>query len=167
MAELSEVKKLVLGLSDREIMALLGLRSGKNKRNTDSSGRADGSWILPIVFVLLKTLEVDRTYICVFFATILALSNTGGAASPIGDFPAIVIMTSGITSFISYLTHAFPLFALTSAVLIAVWGMRTDPRNTQLMILRRKKLSQPNTFCHTFFPCLPLILLFGIKWFCF
>lgn len=123
--------------------------------------------ILPIVFVLLKTLEVDRTYICVFFATILALSNTGGAASPIGDFPAIVIMTSGITSFISYLTHAFPLFALTSAVLIAVWGMRTDPRNTQLMILRRKKLSQPNTFCHTFFPCLPLILLFGIKWFCF
>ena len=79
--------------------------------------------ILPIVFVLLKTLEVDRRYVCVFFATILALSNTGGAASPVGDFPAIVIMTSGITSFISYLTHAFPLFALTSAVLVMVWGM--------------------------------------------
>lgn len=80
--------------------------------------------ILPIVFVLLKTLEVDRKYVCIFFATILALSNTGGAASPVGDFPAIVIMTSGITSFLSYLTHAFPLFALTSVVLIAVWGMR-------------------------------------------
>lgn len=80
--------------------------------------------ILPVVFVLLKTLEVDRKYVCVFFATILALSNTGGAASPVGDFPAIVIMTSGITSFISYLTHAFPLFAFTSIVLITVWGMR-------------------------------------------
>lgn len=80
--------------------------------------------ILPIVFVLLKTLEVDRRYICAFFATILALSNTGGAASPVGDFPAIVIMTSGITSFISYLTHAFPLFAFTSAILITVWGLR-------------------------------------------
>lgn len=80
--------------------------------------------ILPIVFVLLKTLEVDRKYVCIFFATILALSNTGGAASPVGDFPAIVIMTSGITDFISYLTHAFPLFALTSVVLIVVWGMR-------------------------------------------
>lgn len=80
--------------------------------------------ILPIVFVLLKTLEVDQKYVCVFFATILALSNTGGAASPVGDFPAIVIMTSGITSFLSYLTHAFPLFALTSVVLIVVWGMR-------------------------------------------
>lgn len=80
--------------------------------------------ILPIVFVLLKTLEVDREYVCVFFSAILALSNTGGAASPVGDFPAIVIMTSGITSFFGYLTHAFPLFALTSVVLTAVWGMR-------------------------------------------
>lgn len=80
--------------------------------------------ILPIMFVLLKTLRVDRGYVSVFFAAILALSNTGGAASPVGDFPAIVIMTSGITSFVSYLTHAFPLFALTSVVLILVWGMR-------------------------------------------
>ena len=79
--------------------------------------------ILPVVFVLLKTLEVDRRYVCVFFATILALSNTGGAASPVGDFPAIVIMTSGITSFLSYLTHAFPLFAITSASLLIVWGL--------------------------------------------
>lgn len=78
--------------------------------------------ILPIVFVLLKTLEVDKKYVYIFFATLLALSNTGGAASPVGDFPAIVIMTSGITSFLSYLTHAFPLFALTSVVLILVWG---------------------------------------------
>lgn len=79
--------------------------------------------VLPIVFVLLKTLEVDGKYVYVFFAALLALSNTGGAASPVGDFPAIVIMTSGITSFLSYLTHAFPLFALTSSVLIAVWGL--------------------------------------------
>lgn len=85
--------------------------------------------ILPIVFVLLKTLEVDRKYVSVFFATILALSNTGGAASPVGDFPAIVIMTSGITSFLSYLTHAFPLFAVTSAVLVVVWGMQVRNEN--------------------------------------
>lgn len=80
--------------------------------------------ILPIVFVLLKTLEVDRKYVSVFFAAILALSNTGGAASPVGDFPAIVIMTSGITTFLSYLTHAFPIFAITSVVLVVVWGLQ-------------------------------------------
>lgn len=82
--------------------------------------------ILPIIFVLLKTLEVDKKYVCIFFAAILSLSNTGGAASPVGDFPAIVIMTSGITDFLNYLTHAFPLFALTSVVLIAVWGMQIE-----------------------------------------
>ena len=79
--------------------------------------------LLPIVFVLLKTIEVDRRYTCTFFAVILALSSTGGAASPVGDFPAIVILTSGITDFVGYLTHAFPLFALTSAVLLLVWGL--------------------------------------------
>lgn len=82
--------------------------------------------ILPVVFVLLKTLEVDKKYVCVFFAVFLALSNTGGAASPVGDFPAIVIMTSGITDFLSYLTHAFPLFALTSFALIAVWSTKVE-----------------------------------------
>lgn len=85
--------------------------------------------ILPIVFVLLKTLEVDKNYVCLFFAAILALSNTGGASSPIGDFPAIMIMTSGITTFLSYLTHAFPLFAITSFILILIWGMRVKKEN--------------------------------------
>lgn len=85
--------------------------------------------ILPIIFVLLKTLEVDNKYVSVFFAVILALSNTGGAASPIGDFPAIVITTSGITSFLGYLTHAYPLFAFTSVVLIAIWGFKIKKEN--------------------------------------
>lgn len=81
--------------------------------------------ILPIIFVLLNTLEVDKKYVCTFFAAILALSNTGGAASPVGDFPAIVIMTSGVTDFLGYLTHAFPLFAFTSLILTVLWGLRT------------------------------------------
>lgn len=82
--------------------------------------------ILPIMFVLLKTLEINKKYVCIFFAVILALSNTGGAASPVGDFPAIVIMTSRITGFLPYLLHAFPLFALTSAAIIAFWSMRVE-----------------------------------------
>lgn len=80
--------------------------------------------ILPVMFVLLKAIDADRKYVCTFFAVILALSNTGGAASPVGDFPAIVIMTSGITSFLGYLTHAFPLFAVTSLILMIFWALR-------------------------------------------
>lgn len=78
--------------------------------------------ILPTIFVLMRTLDVNRRYVCTFFAALLALSNTGGASTPIGDFPAILIMSSGITSFGSYLVHSFPLLALTSAVLLLVWG---------------------------------------------
>ena len=90
--------------------------------------------ILPIVFVLLKTIDVDREYINVFFATILALSNTGGAASPIGDFPAIVIMTSGITSFLGYFSRAFPLFVLTSIALLVIWSSRVKSINDDAAI---------------------------------
>lgn len=104
--------------------------------------------ILPIVFVLLKTIEVDRKYVCVFFASILALSNTGGAASPVGDFPAIVIMTSGITSFLSYLTHAFPLFALTSAMLVMFWGSKvkkeTDDGSIRALAVNNLKSQYKN-----------------------
>lgn len=76
--------------------------------------------ILPIIFVLLKDIGLDRKYVNIFFACILALSNTGGAASPIGDFPAIVIMNSGITSFSGYLFRAFPFFLVTS-LFILLW----------------------------------------------
>lgn len=79
--------------------------------------------ILPVILVLFKTLEIDKRYVSVFFATILALCNLGGMGSPIGDFPALLIMTSGITSFLSYLTHAFPLALITALVLLAVWSM--------------------------------------------
>lgn len=51
--------------------------------------------ILPVVFVMLKALDVDDKYINIFFAVLLAISNTGGSASPIGDFPALVIMDFG------------------------------------------------------------------------
>ena len=85
--------------------------------------------ILPVIFVLLKALNADKKYIIMFFSVILALSNTGGAASPIGDFPAIVIMTSGITTFTGYLFKAFPLFLITSVVLLFFWSMFINNKN--------------------------------------
>jgi len=79
--------------------------------------------ILPIMLVLLKSIGIDQKYVNIFFATILALSNTGGASSPIGDFPAIVIMNSGITSFSAYLFKAFPFFLMISIALITWWQL--------------------------------------------
>ena len=86
--------------------------------------------VLPVVIVLLKAIDVDKNYIATFFAVILALSNTGGASSPIGDFPAIVIMTSGITTFTGYLFRAFPLFLVTSIILLSFWLLNIRDKGT-------------------------------------
>lgn len=86
--------------------------------------------VIPVIVVLLKALNADAKYIYVFFAAILALSNTGGAASPIGDFPAIVIMTSGITTFTGYLFRAFPLFLVTSIAILACWCLFVRDKET-------------------------------------
>jgi Na+/H+ antiporter NhaD/arsenite permease-like protein len=74
--------------------------------------------ILPVAFLLLRAMKLDQVYVAGLFALILAASNLGGAATPIGDFPAILIMDSGITTFNSYLISAWPLFAVTMVVLV-------------------------------------------------
>lgn len=101
--------------------------------------------VLPIIFVLLKAIGINQKYVNIFFAVILALSNTGGASSPIGDFPAIVIMNSGITSFKAYLFRAFPFFFIISIALISWWQLfikendKTDKKkNLSIDLLQSK-----------------------------
>lgn len=98
--------------------------------------------ILPVVKVFLKSIDVDRQYIIGFFSLILVMSNLGGAATPIGDFPAVTIMQSNITSFAGYLTHAFP-FCLLSAIAILIgfiWRQRAYKENEDLAILAVRNL---------------------------
>ncbi len=84
--------------------------------------------VLPILLILLGTLAVDRRYLVAFFALVMAVVNLAGAATPVGDFPALTIMASGITSFGVYLGLAFPLFGIaTTATLLGVY----------LLIMRR------------------------------
>lgn len=94
--------------------------------------------VLPIVFVLLKAIGIDQKFVNIFFAVILALSNTGGASSPIGDFPAIVIMNSGITSFSGYLFRAFPFFLINSILILLWWQLFVKDKTTKTA---RRKLS--------------------------
>ena len=74
--------------------------------------------VLPIIFVLLRAIRLPRRFVAGFFAMLLAISNLAGASTPIGDFPALIIMKSGITSFVAYLARAFPLFAGTAVIVI-------------------------------------------------
>jgi Na+/H+ antiporter NhaD/arsenite permease-like protein len=76
--------------------------------------------LLPVVFVLLNAMDLDQRYVNGFFGLLLAVTNTGGASTPIGDFPALLILGSGMTSFGNYLIRAWPLFLITTAVLIGL-----------------------------------------------
>lgn len=79
--------------------------------------------ILPCVFVLLRALEPDRRYLTTLFAVILAASNLGGAATGVGDLPAVLIVQSGVVSFSEYTLGAFPFFAASTAVLGCFWAL--------------------------------------------
>ncbi|MBL7204172.1 MAG: hypothetical protein ISS63_07565 [Desulfobacteraceae bacterium] len=80
--------------------------------------------VLPILFVLLAAIDLDRSFVTSFFSLLLAISNLGGAATPIGDFPAIIIMKSHLIDFSDYLLRAFPLFSTTALIITAIHLIR-------------------------------------------
>lgn len=80
--------------------------------------------LLPVIFVYLKSIDADRRYVAMLFSCILVMSNLGGAATPIGDFPAVIILSSNITTFMGYLSHAFLFFAATALLILAVFAKR-------------------------------------------
>lgn len=78
--------------------------------------------VLPVLLLLTGTVSSDRRYLVAFFSCVMAIVNCAGAATPVGDFPALTIMASHITSFGAYLGLAFPLFAgVTSVGLVLVY----------------------------------------------
>jgi Na+/H+ antiporter NhaD/arsenite permease-like protein len=86
---------------------------------------------LPAMLVLLRSIELTRRYANAFFGLILGISNCGGAATPVGDFPAILIVGSGVISFRTYLVLAFPLFALTALTLVVVYRVLFTSRGSE------------------------------------
>lgn len=96
--------------------------------------------VLPSLFVLLRSIKLNQKFITGIFSLLLAIGNCAGASTPIGDFPAIVIMGSGITTFTQYFMLAMPLFLTTAIVLIAMhlWlAAYMLPKQDQKELLQR------------------------------
>lgn len=85
---------------------------------------------LPIILLLLRAIGADKKYISLFFSVILAASNLGGMATPIGDAPALIVMSSKITSFRGYLSSSFPLAFFSAIVLISIWTLFVEKEDT-------------------------------------
>lgn len=77
--------------------------------------------VFPVLVAVLKALQPSAAYLRLLFSVVLAVGNCAGAATPVGDFPALLIMSTGIVSFGTYLLLAFPLFCATAAALVVVY----------------------------------------------
>lgn len=84
--------------------------------------------VLPILLNLLKLMGVHQRYLSWTLGLVLVACNLGGAATPIGDFPAILLLGSGRMSFAAYLVRAAPptLFAL--LILLAIVTLSIRPQ---------------------------------------
>jgi len=96
--------------------------------------------VMPVQLVLFRLIGVERRYVAWSLGLVLVACNLGGAATPIGDFPAILMLGGGRLSFTDYLARAGPATALIFLVLLVVVlrgarparGIAADPLSTRL-----------------------------------
>lgn len=96
--------------------------------------------VLPVLHVLLRLGGTKQRYVSWTLGLLLVSCNLGGAATPIGDFPAILLLGRGSMTFVDYLAHAAPATAIALVVLLCVThffvrpsaGLPRDPVSTGL-----------------------------------
>lgn len=92
--------------------------------------------VLPILHILLKLMGFPQRYVSWLLGVLLVACNLGGAATPIGDFPAILLLSSGHMTFVDYLRHAAPPTVLALLVLLAlVIGLVRPQRSVERDVL--------------------------------
>jgi Na+/H+ antiporter NhaD/arsenite permease-like protein len=84
--------------------------------------------ILPMLLGLYKLVGVTQRYVTWSIGLLLVACNLGGAATPIGDFPAVLLLGGGKMTFTAYLVRALPttLVGLVVIVALVVYGVRPE-----------------------------------------
>ncbi|MCB9703693.1 MAG: permease [Myxococcales bacterium] len=96
--------------------------------------------VLPVIHVLLGLGGMSQRYVSWTLGVLLVACNLGGAATPIGDFPAILLLGRGNMGFGEYLVRAAPttmialviLLVLVHLVVRPARGIPSDPLSTRL-----------------------------------
>lgn len=127
--------------------------------------------VLPVLHVLLKLAGPRQRYVSWTVGILLVACNLGGAATPIGDFPAILLLSGGRMTFAGYLQRAAPATAIALVVLLTIVlvvvrparGVARDPVSAHLtrsivFAMHRRVTIDRRTFFPAVF-CLALMLL--------
>lgn len=129
--------------------------------------------VLPVLHILLKLMGVHQRYLSWTLGLLLVACNLGGAATPIGDFPAILLLGSGRMTFSAYLVHAAPPTLLALVILLAVvslivrpqQGLERDTLSAHLSVQVMNQLYRNVRLDRRrFFPIAGLLLLMLMGW---
>lgn len=86
--------------------------------------------VLPALLGMLKLVDnLNKWYLTILFSSVLIISNLAGASTPIGDFPALYLLSQGEITFSSYFANATPfaVLAATVIILLSVFFYRLKP----------------------------------------
>ena len=83
--------------------------------------------VLPVLLSLLKLLGATQRSLRWTVGPMLVACNLGGAATPIGDFPAILLLGRGAMGFSAYLARALPQTAAVMVLLLLIVGLVVRP----------------------------------------
>ncbi len=83
--------------------------------------------VLPVLLVLLRLSGASQRYLTWTLGALLVACNLGGAATPIGDFPAILLLGRGSMTFNAYLARAAPATAAALAAVLLVIRLAVRP----------------------------------------
>jgi len=129
--------------------------------------------VLPVLLSILKALGVTQRFIALCFSMLIVACNLGGAATPIGDFPAILLMGTGSISFARYLILAFPMCILLFSTILALSAVYCNREKTEdaaplersLALISMAKLYRNVTIDRTiFYPGVGIFCLMFALW---
>lgn len=83
--------------------------------------------VLPVLLGILQLLGVSRRYLRWTLGPMLVACNLGGAATPIGDFPAILLLGRGAMGFNEYLVRALPQTLVALVIFALLVGLVVRP----------------------------------------
>lgn len=94
--------------------------------------------VLPVVIAILELVGTTARHLRWTIGVLLVACNLGGASTPIGDFPAILLLGSGAMGFNDYLVRAYPVALVALAALLWVVFVVVRPgRDVAASSLRR------------------------------
>ena len=76
--------------------------------------------VLPVVLAILQLAGTTARHVRWTLGTLLVACNLGGASTPIGDFPAVLLLGAGAMDFFGYLRLAFPTAVVGMLVFLAI-----------------------------------------------